>query len=72
MNRKKAALQLSGNCPGCAGNVTLRWPIKNIYKTWSSHHGTAEMNPTGKHGVVGLLPGLAQWVGDPALLWAVV
>ena len=25
------------------------------------------MNPTGKHEVVGSIPGLAQRVGDPAL-----
>ena len=24
-------------------------------------------NPTRNHKVVGLIPGLAQWVGDPAL-----
>ena len=30
------------------------------------------MNPTGNHGVEGLVPGLGQWVGDPALPWAVV
>ena len=24
-------------------------------------------NPTGNHGVAGLIPGLAQWVGDPVL-----
>ena len=36
---------------------------------WSSHCGSAEMNPTRYHEVTGSIPGLAQWVKDLALLW---
>ena len=41
----------------------------NLRKKRSSHRGAAEMNPTRNHEVVGLIPGLAQWVKDLALLW---
>ena len=36
--------------------------------TWSSHRGAAETNLTENHEVAGLIPGLTQWVKDPALL----
>ena len=32
----------------------------------SSHHGSADTNLTGIHEVIGLIPGLAQWVKE---LW---
>ena len=44
-----------------------RLPLK--YLLCSSHHGTAETNPTRNHEVVDLIPGLTQWVKDLALLW---
>ena len=33
----------------------------------SSHCGTAETNPTSNHKDADLIPGLTQWVKDPAL-----
>ena len=40
--------------------------VKNC-KNWCSHRGAAETNPTRNHEVIDLIPGLTQWVKDPAL-----
>ena len=38
----------------------------------SSRHGAEETNVTRNDEVVGSIPGLAQWVKEPVLPWAVV
>ena len=42
------------------------------HKIWSSHSGSAEINPTSNDKVAGPIPDLTQWAKDMPLRWAVV
>ena len=53
--------------------LRLHWPPKPLQEysgtLGSSWRGISEMNLTRNHEVVGSIPGLTQWVKDPALPW---
>ena len=51
----------------CATTGTLVFFCIQRYHFRSSHHGAVEMNPTRSHEIAGSIPGLDQWVKDPAL-----
>ena len=52
---------------GCDDGCTTINIVK-IIELWSSHHGATEKNPTRNHEAAGSIPGVTQWVQDPALL----
>ena len=52
----------------CGSDLLTQPVFKKLYVSWSSRHGTAGTNLTRILGGAGLMPGLAQWVKDLALL----
>ena len=64
-NIKKLAFSICKN----PSYQTFMWRMLII---WSSHYGAVEMKLTSNYEDAGLIPGLAQWVRDLALPWAML
>ena len=53
------------------GLQSTDWCLYESKERGNSLCGSAETNLTSIHGDATWIPGLAQWVGHPELLWAV-